>query len=142
MKTLIGLFLSSMTFSGAIALVYWFSSHEPAGTFLLGFMFLGFAWAAGYTRLAEKGSQLAGDDKKLDPGGRAGEDLGIVTKETPWPMLLACSILVLFIGVVWSGFLVGAGLGAALLCLWRLGAESARTGTKTIVTEEGTEKVT
>ena len=131
-----------MSFAGAIAIVYWFSSREPAGTFLLGFMLLGFAWAAGYTYLAEQGSQLAGDDETLEPGGRAGEDLGIVTKETPWPLLLACSILILLIGAVWSACALFAGLGAALLCLWRLGAESARAGAKTIATKEGIEKVT
>ncbi len=56
----------------------------------------------------------------------AGDDLGIVTKESAWPILLAFSILWLLIGVVWSPFMIFTGAAAMLLILWRLGAESAR----------------
>jgi hypothetical protein len=51
-----------------------------------------------------------------------------VTKESPWPLLLAVSILWMLIGLFWSDFLLFTGLGAILLSLWRLGAESARVG--------------
>lgn len=137
MKTFVGLFLSSGTFGASIAVVYWFSSHEPAGTFLLGFMTLAFAWAAIYSIIAESGTNLAGDDPDLQHKERAGEDVGIVTKATPWPMLLALSIFWTLLGVVWSDFLLLSGIAAMLLCLWRLGAESARAGTKRVMTEEG-----
>ncbi len=141
MKTFVGLFLSSATFSAAICIVYWFSSHEKAGTFLLGFMMLAFCWAAGYSYISEKETHLVGD-RSIDPSQAAGEDVGIFTKFTPWPFLLAVSILVLLVGVVWSDFLIFAGIAGMLLCLWRLGAESARVGRKRIVTKEGSEDVT
>ncbi len=142
LKTFVALFASSSVFGLTIAVVYWFSSHERAGTFLLGFMFLALAFAAGYSYLSERNANLAGDDENVTPHDRAGEDLGIVTKSTPWPILLAFSIFILVLGTIWSDFLLFAGLGAALLCLWRLGAESARTGYKHIETEEGPENVT
>ncbi|HEV3153342.1 MAG TPA: cytochrome c oxidase subunit 4 [Candidatus Baltobacteraceae bacterium] len=126
MKTLVGLFLSSSAFGATICLVYWYSSHDRGGSLLLGFMSLGLAWAAGYAILAERNSKIAGDDPQLQHKERAGEDLGVVTKESAWPICLAFSVLVLLIGVVWSDFLLFAGLAGMLLCFWRLGAESAR----------------
>ena len=126
MKTLVGLFLSSSAFGATICLVYWFSSHDRGGSLLLGFMSIGLGWAAGYALVAERDSDLAGDDPWLQQKERAGEDLGIVTKESAWPICLAFSVLVLLIGVIWSDFLLFAGLAAMLLCFWRLGAESAR----------------
>lgn len=140
MKTFAGLFLSSATFGLSIAIVYWFSSREIAGTFLLGFMMIAFFWVAGYSYIAERASNLAGD-RDIDPAAAAGEDVGIFTKSTPWPFFLAVGILLVLLGVVWSDFLLFTGIGVMLLCLWRLGAESARTGKKRVETKEGPENV-
>ena len=142
MKTFISLFLSSGAFAAAISIVYWFSSKDITGTLFLGLMMLAFAWVAVYTKIAEAQSDLAGDKPETTHAQRAGEDVGIVTKATPWPLLLALCILMLLFGIVWSSFVLFLGLGGMLLCLWRLGAESARTGTKRILTKEGEETVT
>jgi hypothetical protein len=142
MKTFVGVFTSSAVFAVSIALVYWYASRDHAGTLLLGFMFLAFSWVAGYSLVTERGSDLAGDDAQAQHKERAGEDLGIVTKDTPWPLLLALSILCLFVGIIWSDFLLFTGLGSMLICLWRLGAESARVGYKRVMTEEGPENAT
>lgn len=142
MKTFVGLFLSSAGFAAAAAIVYWYASHEYAGTFLLGFMFCALTFAAGYAMIAERNAHLAGDDPQLDQKEAAGEDLGIFTKETAWPAVLAFSILWTLIGLVWSDFLIFTGLAAILLCLWRLAAESARVGHERIWTEDGPEDVT
>lgn len=142
MKTFVGLFLSSAGFAAAAAIVYWYASHEYAGTFMLGFMFCALTFAAGYAMIAERNAHLAGDDPELDQKEAAGEDVGIFTKETAWPGLLAFSILWTFIGVVWSDFMIFTGLAAILLCLWRLAAESARVGHERIWTEDGPEDVT
>lgn len=142
MKTFVGLFLSSAGFAAAAAIVYWYASHEYAGTVLLGFMFCALTFAAGYAMIAERNAHLAGDDPQLDQKEAAGEDLGIFTKETAWPAVLAFSILWTLIGLVWSDFLIFTGLAAILLCLWRLAAESARVGHERIWTEDGPEDVT
>lgn len=142
MKTFISLFISSGLFAFSIAVVYWFSSKDLTGTFFLALMTLAFAWVALYSKIAEAQSDLAGDDKEATHAGRAGEDVGIVTKATPWSFLLALCILGTIFGIVWSAFVLFLALAGVLLCLWRLGAESARAGHKRIVTEEGEETVT
>ena len=127
MKAFITLFFSSAAFGGAAAIVYWFSSREIIGTLMLGLMALGLSFAAGYALLAERDADLPGDEETVQHKETAGEVLGIFTKESAWPILLAFSILALFLGVVWSPFIAAAGLAAMLLILWRLSAESART---------------
>ena len=142
MKTFVGLFISSTTFSASIAVVYWFSSHEYAGTLLLGVMTLALSFAAGYAVLAERESHLVGDDPKLTPVAAAGEDLGIVTKKSVWPILLAFSVLWSLIGLIWSDFMLFTGIAALLLILWRLGAESSRTSHRRIPAPGGPNDVT
>ena len=142
MKTFVGLFLSSAAFAASISIVYWFASHEYAGTLFLGFMCCALAFAAGYAMIFERNARLAGDDPELQQKEAAGEDMGIFTKESPWPLLLALSILWTFIGLVWSDFMIFTGIAAMLLCLWRLGAESSRVGHERVWTEDGPEDVT
>lgn len=141
MKTYIGLFMSTAVFSVSISIIYWFSSHDYFGALLLGFMFCALTFAAGYALLAERESYLDGDDNQLQHKEVAGEDVGIFTKESSWPPLLALSILWFLIGLIWSDFMLFTGIVAMLFCLWRLGAESARTGHKRLYTEEGPEDV-
>lgn len=142
MKTFVGLFLSSAVFGAVISIVYWFSSHEYAGTLMLGLMFMALTFASAYAVLQERRAHLAGDDKSMKHKDAAGDDLGIVTKESPWPLLFALSVLVLFIGVVWSDFLIFLGVVCMLLCLWRLGAESARISGEPARSQDGSETIT
>jgi len=128
MKTFVALFLSSAAFGIAIAVVYNITSHELAGTFLLGIMASALVFAASYAILAERDADLDGDRKDERVGEAAGEDLGIFTTSSVWPILMAFSVLIFLIGAVWVPFLLFAGLAAMLLILWRLGAESNRTG--------------
>jgi len=128
MKTFVALFLSSAAFGVAIAVVYNITSHELAGTFLLGIMASALVFAASYAILAERDADLDGDRKDERVGEAAGEDLGIFTTSSVWPILMAFSVLIFLIGAIWVPFLLFAGLAAMLLILWRLGAESNRTG--------------
>jgi hypothetical protein len=137
MKTFVGLFAATALFGISIDAVYWFASHDYAGALLLGFMSVALSWAAVYSFFAERKSHLAGDQPDLKHRDAAGEDVDVVTKETPWPLVLALGILTFFVGTIWSDFLIFAGLGTILLSLWRLGAESARVGHKRVETKEG-----
>jgi hypothetical protein len=141
-KTFVGLFGSSAVFAAAISIIYWFASHEYAGTLFLGFMCIALGFAASYAMFFERNARLAGDDPQSEQKERAGEDVGIFTKETPWPVVLAFSILWLFIGLIWSDFMIFTGIAAILLCLWRLGAESSRVGHERVWTEDGPEDAT
>jgi Cytochrome c oxidase subunit IV len=142
MKPFVGLFASTALFAVSICVIYWFSSHDRGGALLLGFMCIALAFAAAYAFYSEKNAALEGDDPNLQHKEAAGEDITIVTKESPWPLILACSIVWMLIGLLWSDFMLFTGLAAILLALWRLGAESARAGEERIVTEEGPETFT
>ena len=89
MKSFVGLFGSTAVFGLSICVIYWFSSHDRGGALLLGFMCVALTFAAGYAFLAEKDSALEGDDRDLKHREAACEDITIVTKESPWPALLA-----------------------------------------------------
>jgi hypothetical protein len=127
-RTGVGLFVSSALFGIAIATIYWFSSHHYGGTILLGLMATALAFATVWSIAAEREADLDGDDPKMRQSDAAGEDLGIFTTASAWPILMACSALVMLLGALWSPFLLFVGIAAIILILWRLGAESARTG--------------
>lgn len=142
MKSFVGFFGSTAVFAVSICIIYWFSSHDRGGALLLGFMCVALSFAAGYAFFTEKNAALEGDDRDLKHREAAGEDITIVTKESPWPLTLAISIVWFLVGLLWSDFMLFTGLAAMLLCLWRLGAESARVGGDTIMTKEGPENFT
>lgn len=127
MKSFVVLFGIAATFGAIIAVVYWFVAHEEAtGTVLLGFMAAALAFAAGYAVLAERDADLEGDEPNDTCESIAGEDLGVFTLRSPYPILLAFCTLAVLTGMLWSPLLAVAGLIGLLLCFWRLGAESAR----------------
>jgi Cytochrome c oxidase subunit IV len=126
MKTFVILFLSSAIFGIVIAIVYWGVSREPIGTFLLGIMAAALIFAAGYAVVAERDADLDGDDPNMLQSQAAGEDLGTFTIASAYPILIAISALFALLGALWSPFLMTVALIALVLCLWRLGAESAR----------------
>ncbi len=128
MKTFVGLFGVVSTFGIAIAVVYWFVAHEEAaGTALLAIMGAALAFATAYAILAEREAKLEGDDPNETPERAAGDDVGVITTESPWPILIAVCTLALFTGILWSPLPAAFGLAGMILCFWRLGAESART---------------
>jgi hypothetical protein len=126
-KSFVGLFAVAGLFGVAIAVAYWFIAHEEAaGTALLGIMAAALLFTAGYAVVAERNANLEGDDPDVPNAAVAGEDLGVFTVESAWPFLIAVSALATLVGVLWSPLLGGLGAVALVLCLWRLGAESAR----------------
>jgi hypothetical protein len=125
-RTGIGLFLSSTAFGIIIATAYWFSSHHIGGTILLALMGTGLAFAALWALLAERDADLSGDDPHMLQTQAAGEEIGIFTSASAWPILMAAAIAVTLAGIVWSVPVLVAGLICITLIGWRLGAESAR----------------
>ncbi|MBV9648194.1 MAG: cytochrome c oxidase subunit 4 [Candidatus Eremiobacteraeota bacterium] len=121
------LLLISGAFGVAIAVAYWLIAHEETtGTALLGIMSAALFFAASYAIIAERNANLAGDVPEPQTA-EAPEDLGIFTTHSPWPILVALCALGALSGVLWSPFLAVVSLCALLLCLWRLGRESAIT---------------
>lgn len=127
MKTFVGLFFSSTAFGAAILIAYWFIAHqETTGSFLLGIMTAALAFAATYAVIAERNAHVDGDGEDLTPQDTAGEDLGVFTNQSAYPILVALCALFLLLGLLYSPLLAFVAIIALLLCLWRLGAESAR----------------
>jgi hypothetical protein len=126
-RVFVGLCVSSMLFGIVIAFVYWFvSGHEVIGTVLLGIMATALLFAACYACIAERNANLVGDDAEQNARAVAGEDLGIFTPSSAWPILCACAVLASLAGVLWVPFLAVVGIASLVLCLWRMGTESAR----------------
>jgi hypothetical protein len=127
LKTFVGLFLISAGFGAAIWIAYYFVAHEESvGTTMLAFLTGALAFAAGYAIRAERNAQLEGDDRALSPEECAGEEVGIFTQNSAYPILAAASTLLALTGLLWSPLLCGFGVVALGLALWRMGAESAR----------------
>jgi Cytochrome c oxidase subunit IV len=127
MKSFVGLFLIAAGFGLTIAIAYFFiAKEEAAGTALLTIMTVALVFTAGYAILAERDADLVGDQPQETPDEAAGEDLGVFTTQSVWPILIALSVLATLIGTLWSPLLLVIGFVAFCLCLWRMGAESAR----------------
>ena len=127
MKSVVGLFLCSATFGLVIAITYWWVAHaETTGTILLGVMTAALVFAASYAIIAERNAALDGDNATLTNEATAGEDLGVFSTSSAWPILIAASAAVGLCGIPWSPLLAAGGFAAVIIGLWRMGAESSR----------------
>lgn len=124
MKQAVTLFVSSMTFGIVVALIYWFYAQEPIGTIMLGVMFMGFLFLAGYVLVTEREADLESDDPEASPNARAGETIGTFVVSSRWPPLLALSLLLVAAGIVAGTAVTVFGAVCFLLVLWGLVLES------------------
>ena len=127
MKSFVGIFACSAGFGLLIAIVYWWVAREETiGTVLLGVMTTALIFAAIYAVIGERNAHLDGDAPDLTNADTAGEDLGVFTTASPYPILTAVGAGLGLCGLIWSALLGAAGFTIVILCLWRMGAESAR----------------
>lgn len=108
------LFLSSAAFGITIAVAYWFTSHEPVGTFMLGIMAFGLSFVAGYMIVAEREADLIGDRTDATMQSGAGELVGAYTVTSPLPLGAALAVTFVALGVVFSPVVATLGIVAAL----------------------------
>lgn len=126
-KSFVAVFTTSALFGAAIWVVYWFvAHHEAAGAVLLGVMTIALTFATLYALLAERDANLEGDAENAAAQDWAGDDLGIYTRFSAYPVLLAACIALGLLAMLWSPLIALFLLAAFVLCLWRLGAESSR----------------
>ena len=129
MKTFVRIFMSSAIFGIVILIVYIFVAHaEAAGTVLLGMLAVALIFAMVYALVAEREANLEGDKKETSMQQWAGDDLGVYTPRSAWPLLVAVCVALGLLAMLWSPVIALLALVALILCLWRLGAESARQG--------------
>jgi hypothetical protein len=109
------LFISSALFGIAIAVAYWFTSHESIGTFMLGIMAFGLSFVAGYMIVAEREADLIGDRKNAEIADGAGELVGTYTIRSPLPIVTAAALTCIGLGIVVSPTIALLGLLAILV---------------------------
>ena len=115
MKIGLGLFVSSALFALVIALGYWFVTHEPAGTMLLGFMAAALTVVALYMVFAERDAKLFGDRKDATMAEAAGERVGTYITHSPAPFWIGITIAAIMLGLVVSPAAAGLGIVAFAL---------------------------
>ena len=123
MTIAIRVFVSSMTFGILVAVAYWWDTHEIIGTFLLGLFALGFAFVVAFLLSIKPKTRLDGDEQRA-PAELAGEEIGVVSLESPWPVLLAVCATCMLVGIVLHPLLAVFALAAFLAVLWQLIRES------------------
>ncbi len=127
MRSFVGIFACSAGFGLAIAVAYWFvAREETVGTAMLAIMTAALTFTSIYAVIGERNARLDGDAPDLRNSDVAGEDLGVFTTASPYPILVAVGCALGLCGLLWWPLLGAAGLAIVVLCLWRMGAESAR----------------
>ncbi len=109
------LFISSAIFSSAIAIAYWFITHEPAGTMLLGFMAAALAVVTFYIIFAERDSNLYADKENATMAEAAGERVGTYIVHSPAPFWIAVALSGILLGFVVAPAAAGLGIVALFL---------------------------
>lgn len=117
MRTGLILFVSSAVFATTIAVVYWFLSHEPAGTLLLGFMAAAMLVIAIYMVFAELDSNLWGDKEKATFSDAAGEHVATYVTRSPLPFAIGVLVTGILLGLVVSPAAAGIGIAAFLVAI-------------------------
>jgi hypothetical protein len=105
-----------MIFSIVIAAVYGATTHDLIGVVFLAMMSLAMIVCASYIVVAEREAHIAGDDADLRPADVVGEDLGVFTVESYWPLLGAVGFVALLFAIAYApGF--AYGIGVIALCI-------------------------
>lgn len=110
-----------MVFGIIIAAVYGMTTHDIIGVLFLSVMALALTVVAAFILVAERESHLAGDETDLASSALAGEDLGMFTLESYWPILAAFGTGMLVFGVVFlPGFSLALLIFGAAIVAWTL----------------------
>lgn len=107
-------FLGAAVFSAVVGIVYWFTSKEPAGTFMLLTMMAGMGFAAAYLMLQDRRAALTSDEPAIDPGDPRGEPIGIFASHSPWPLVFAFGCALGLTGLIYGWWLVAVGAAGVL----------------------------
>ena len=121
MKIGVRLFLSSMAFALAIATLYGLTTHDVVGIVFLGAMALALIIVATFIVVAEREANLGGDREEMSPADVAGEEMGVFTLESYWPIVAAAGCALLVLGAVFApGVSLAVFLAGAALIAWTL----------------------
>ncbi|HEX2424352.1 MAG TPA: cytochrome c oxidase subunit 4 [Actinomycetota bacterium] len=110
MRTIGRVLLASGTFILVSAAIYWFVSHEWAGTILLVGTGTATLIVAAYSWLKVGSSTVFAEDRgDADPGDGEGEAIASFTMDSPWPLAFGIGVAVLAGGLVFGPPLLVVG---------------------------------
>jgi Cytochrome c oxidase subunit IV len=107
-------FFGAAVFAGAVGGVYWFTSREPAGTFMLLTMMTGMGLASAYVALLARRASLSADQPSIEPGDPRGEPVGVFASHSPFPVVFALGCAVGLTGLIYGWWLVAVGAAGVL----------------------------
>lgn len=118
MRTESKIFLFVAIFFAIVTPVYFFMSHEPAGTFVLGLSCALGAIVAGYLHLVSRKIDLRPEDRSDGDVHEGAGELGFFPPQSIWPFICALVLTVFMMGPIfgWWLSLLGVGLG-----IWAIG---------------------
>ena len=107
-------FLALTGFFAVIAPVYWILSRDPTGTAALILTFFLALMIAGYLGLIARRLDPRPEDKNLGEIAEGAGELGFFPPQSIWPLYVAVTAALVFLGPVFGWWLtiVGFGFGA------------------------------
>ena len=110
-------FLALTGFFAVIAPVYWILSRDPAGTAALILTFFLALMIAGYLGLIARRLDPRPEDKNLGEIAEGAGELGFFPPQSIWPLFVAVTAALVFLGPVFGWWLtiIGFGFGAISL---------------------------
>lgn len=102
------------SFFAVVTPIYWFMSHEIAGTFALGFSGVLGAMIAGYLTLTARTFDARPEDRRDGEIYEGAGDVGFFPPKSAWPFFAALTVTIIFLGPAfhqpWIS-LLGFGIG-------------------------------
>ena len=108
------IFLALTGFFAVIAPVYWILSRDPTGTAALILAFFLALMIAGYLGLLSRRLDARPEDKNLGEIAEGAGELGFFPPQSIWPLFVAVTAALVFLGPVFGWWLtiIGFGFGA------------------------------
>ncbi len=119
------MFMILAAFFLVVDTVYWFLSYEIAGTMMFGLWGVTLLFAALFLGMAAKQDAPPGDDPDLRPAERAGQPVGVFSRGSGWPVVLAAGLTAGLAGLVYGVWLLIPGAVVTIAALLGLMRETA-----------------
>ena len=120
MKVEAWIFGALVIFLVIVTPVYWFMSHEITGTVALILTFFLVLMIAGYLALLARRIPERPEDRKDGDIAEGAGELGFFPPQSKWPLFVALTASLVFLGPVFGWWLtiLGFGFGAVTLTGW------------------------
>ena len=111
------IFLALTAFYAVIAPVYWILSRDPAGTAGLILTFFLTLMISGYLALVTRRLDVSPADKNLGEIAEGAGELGFFPPQSIWPLFVAVTAALVFLGPVFGWWLTILGFGFGAISL-------------------------